>query len=194
MATLATRQQLRMFALSGRPQNASQKTFAQQASLARLPVPDLRASLDRYLLSLRPILLDRASRNELPSGATVDSELAQRQAWADDFCKPGGVGSLLQERLKDVDRAVPDNWLDDAYWIKAAYHSWRVPLPVNSNWWILMAHDPDVPKEVTDGVPPKDGTFGEWQMRRAAKLAWRFLDFKDRLERCARAVLPPSGR
>lgn len=44
----------------------------------------------------------------------------------------------------DVDRASPNNWLDDTIWIKAAYHSWRVPLPVNSNWWILFAHDPDV--------------------------------------------------
>lgn len=173
----------RMFALSHSPRTPAQKTFAQQASLPRLPVPTLQASLERYLVSLRPIIADRAARGELPSGATVESELAQRKAWAEELLKEGGMGGVLQERLKDVDRSMPDNWLDDAFWIKVAYHSWRVPLPINSNWWILMAHDPDIPTSVTDAIP-EDGTFTGWQIRRAARLAWRFLDFKDRLERC----------
>ena len=81
-----------------------------------------------------------------------------------------------------MDSASPNNWLDDTYWLSIAYHTWRVPLPINSNWWILCAHDADVPRSVTDARPHK-GEFGDWQVRRAATMTWRLLDFKERLDR-----------
>lgn len=62
---------------------------------------------------------------------------------------------VLSWPYTDVDRSSPSNWLDDAFWIKAAYHSWRVPLPVNSNWWILFADDQGIPEQVRSSVPPK---------------------------------------
>lgn len=63
--------------------------------------------------------------------------------------------SLRHFDTPDVDRQSPNNWLDDAFWIKVAYHSWRVPLPINSNWWILMADDLGIPEQVRQSVPPK---------------------------------------
>lgn len=65
---------------------------------------------------------------------------------------------MLMGRLADIDRSTPNNWLDDHFWIKAAYHSWRVPLVVNSNWWLLMKDDEGIPAEVRKGKQ-KDGAF-----------------------------------
>jgi hypothetical protein len=55
----------------------------------------------------------------------------------------------------DVDRITPNNWLDDHFWLNIAYHSWRVPLPVNSNWWLLMKEDASIPEDFRASVPEK---------------------------------------
>lgn len=55
----------------------------------------------------------------------------------------------------DVDRITPNNWLDDHFWLNIAYHSWRVPLPVNSNWWLLMKEDASIPEAFRASVPEK---------------------------------------
>jgi carnitine O-acetyltransferase len=47
-----------------------------------------------------------------------------------------------------VDHVSPNNWLDDSLWLPLAYHTWRVPLLINSNWWLLFASDPH------DALPP----------------------------------------
>jgi len=123
----------------------------------------------------------RLSSHQDPE-AFVNAEIEKRLALAKDFDGAKGLGRILQERLLDVERTSPTNWLDDNFWTKLAYHSWRAPLPINSNWWINCAHDPDAPRSMTDSRPP-DGEFTKWQIRRAAVLAWRLLDFKDRLDR-----------
>ena len=158
--------------------------LAHQRTRPRLPVPKLSDSLPKYIKSLKPLLIEEARRSNVSNPSEwISQELDKRNDWAEDFSKNQGLGQILQERLIDVDRASPNNWLDDNYWLKIAYHSWRVPLPINSNWWILCAHDQDVPKSVTDSRPEK-GTFTNWQVRRAAVMAWRLLDFKERLDRC----------
>ncbi|GAA5861326.1 hypothetical protein JCM8547_006092 [Rhodosporidiobolus lusitaniae] len=178
-----------MFALT--PYRATQpRTFSAQKQLPRLPVPALSASLDKYLKSLRPFLLEQASKEGRES-SWVEEELGRRREWATDFEKEGGLGRLLQERLKDVDRSTPNNWLDDHFWIKAAYHSWRVPLPVNSNWWLLMKDDGNIPREFRESVPDK-GEFTDWQIKRAAQLTQRLIEFKVRLDR--QEILPDSSR
>lgn len=58
-------------------------------------------------------------------------------------------------RRADVDRTTPSNWLDDGFWLKVAYHGWRVPLPVNSNWWLLMADDVGIPEAIRTAIPPR---------------------------------------
>lgn len=158
-------------------------TVANQNKLPRLPVPDLHHTLAQYIQSVKPLLVEEARHSNIPNAsAWVTDELQKRQDWAEDFGKRNALGGILHERLVDTDRKSPNNWLNDNYWTDVVYHSWRVPLPINSNWWVLCIHDPDVPKTVNESRPPK-GQFTSWQVRRAAALIWRLLDFKTRLDR-----------
>ncbi|KZP00530.1 acyltransferase ChoActase/COT/CPT [Calocera viscosa TUFC12733] len=174
-----------MFALHPPPGQQRLPTFHHQRSLPRLPVPPLRQTLDKYLKSLEPLL----EEGELAGEGSKNEELQKRAAWADEFEK--GIGRELQERLIDVDRASQNNWLDDNFWIKKAYHEWRAPLIVHSNWWLLFHSDTSIPANVADS-PPAQGEFGEWQLRRAAWLTMRFLDFKEKVDR--EEIHPDSSR
>lgn len=62
-------------------------------SLPRLPVPPLRETLDRYLKSLEPFLLE----DEAKGGAPYEEAMSQRKKWAEEF--EHGVGKACQERL-----------------------------------------------------------------------------------------------
>jgi len=94
-------QQQRMFALT--PHRKDQpKTFSRQKELPRLPVPTLDKSLERYIKSLRPLLLEKA-RQEGKGEESVEEGIRQREAWAKDF--EDGLGRLLQERLKGASPA-----------------------------------------------------------------------------------------
>ena len=87
-----------MFALSAYKQDQP-KTLQFQKTLPRLPIPALSSSLERYIKSLRPILLEKALK-EGKGPESVAAELKKREEWAADFTKPGGLGRVLQERLK----------------------------------------------------------------------------------------------
>lgn len=168
--------------------------------LPRLPVPPLRDTLDRYLKSLEPFLLEDEARG----GASFRESMDTRQAWAKEF--ELGLGQTLQERLMgtfakqichtqiykahsyllqtELDKASPYNWLDDNFWLKKAYLEWRTPLPIYSNWWLAYKNDQTVPLEVVNAEEGDDNCLGisSWQIRRAAWLLSRTLEFKDRLE------------
>lgn len=73
--------------------------------------------------------------------------------------------------------------------MRVAYHEWRQPLLINSNWWLLLQDDPTVPQQARDSVPSL-GMATMWQIRRAAWLVKRFLDYRDKLESF---VLAESG-
>lgn len=66
---------------------------SEPVELARLPVPDLRGTLDKYLSSLEPFLLDDEARGGMP----FQSSYALRAKWADDF--ESGIGRICQDRL-----------------------------------------------------------------------------------------------
>ncbi|KAJ7593323.1 acyltransferase ChoActase/COT/CPT [Mycena floridula] len=146
--------------------------------LPRLPVPELRKTLDKYLKSLEPFLLE----NEANGGPTFHSAYAIRAKWADEF--ESGLGRVCQERLITLDRASPNNWLDDNFWLKKAYLEWREPLLINSNWWLAFSDDSQLAAKFrneraegwwnTVGCTP-------WQVKRAAWLLHRVLEFKIRL-------------
>ena len=86
----------RMFALT--PYRTEQpRTFTHSKSLPRLPVPPLPATLDKYVTSLRPFLLDQAAR-EGENDHWVEKELDKRKQLARDF--ENTLGKTLQERLK----------------------------------------------------------------------------------------------
>lgn len=200
-----------MFALTpyrGAPGTSQPKTFSRQRTLPRLPIPDLEATLERYLTSIEPLLLQKEHLGELP-GSSAAKELEKRREWARELTQPGGLGPVLQNRLVDVDRTTPNNWLDDRYWLVKAYHEWRVPLLVNSNWWLMFRADPNSPQAKLEDtsldaqtqrslaqeqqveVAPLEGVGlgsqqwdqAQWGVRRATWMIARLLDFKRRLDR-----------
>lgn len=102
-----------------------------------------------------------------------------------------------------MDRTTPNNWLDDRYWLVKAYHEWRVPLLINSNWWLMFRADPGSPlakleetsvenNELTKdfdvaglegvGLGKQQWEQAQWGIRRATWLIYRFLQFKQRLD------------
>ncbi|KAG9104066.1 hypothetical protein FRC06_005766 [Ceratobasidium sp. 370] len=172
-----------MFALYAPSRSERTPTFANQRGLPKLPLPKLRPTLDKYLKSLEPLIAEAGEAN-------AAAEMKKRQQMAEEF--ENGIGKLAQARLIDLDRASENNWLDDNLWIKKAYHEWRAPLLINSNWWLLFQDDPTVPEHIRkhDGTAPLQsgvklptgGEVGEWQIRRAAWLAARFMNFKERTD------------
>ncbi|TEB34514.1 carnitine acetyltransferase [Coprinellus micaceus] len=145
--------------------------------MPRLPVPELRKTLDKYLASLEPFLREDEKRG----GMNYHSGLSLRKKWADEFEQ--GIGKVLQDRLVALDRASPNNWLDDNFWLNKAYLEWRAPLLVNSNWWLAFYEDDMMPATALKGETNNNRagtTF--WQLRRAAWLVWRTLEFKQQLD------------
>ncbi|KAI0833477.1 acyltransferase ChoActase/COT/CPT [Trametes gibbosa] len=145
-------------------------------SLPRLPMPDLHNTLKKYLKSLEPFLLEDEARG----GPDFKTAHAARLKLVEDF--EHGLGQQCQARLLELDKKSPNNWLDDNIWLKKAYHEWRAPLIINSNWWLALGDDHTVPSVVRHpSGPAKKCT--PWQVRRAAWLVHRILDFKARLQR-----------
>ncbi|EMD31314.1 hypothetical protein CERSUDRAFT_163178 [Gelatoporia subvermispora B] len=160
-------------ALHSRPDGLGPK-----ARLPRLPVPDLHKTLQKYVKSLEPLLLEEEARG----GPSFKESLSQREKWADDF--EHGLGKVCQERLLALDKASPFNWLDDNFWLKKAYHEYRAPLILNTSWWLAFNNDPNVPQDVLSGSSASSRAgITDWQIKRAAWLAYRMLDCKARVER-----------
>ena len=67
-----------------------------QKPLPKLPVPDLKCTLDTYLNIMKSVL--------------SPEEYSRTQIIVEDFGKPGGTGEMLQEKLKKV-AEVKDNWV-----------------------------------------------------------------------------------
>ncbi|QSZ35658.1 hypothetical protein DSL72_006780 [Monilinia vaccinii-corymbosi] len=85
-----------------------------EESLPRLPVPTLEETAVRYLKSVHPLL--------------TSSELQATTKAVQEFIKPGGIGSKLQEKLI-ARREDPKhkNWIYE-WWNDAAYLSYRDPV------------------------------------------------------------------
>ena len=89
---------------------------------------------------------------------------------------------------QELERYSPNNWLDDNFWLDKAYLEWRSPLLINSNWWLAFQHDGNIPKQCLDGAydntkaPEGSRNVTAWQIRRAAWLLSRTLDFKAQFE------------
>jgi carnitine O-acetyltransferase len=83
-------------------------------SLPKLPVPTLEETAARYIKSLHPLL--------------SESEFAASKQAVEEFVKPGGVGSKLQEKLL-ARREDPQhrNWIYE-WWNEAAYLTYRDPV------------------------------------------------------------------
>lgn len=153
------------------------------SQLPRLPVPDIRKTLDGYLRAVQPVLL----ADEHSGGTPFAVAHARQRALVNAFLD--GPARRAQARLRALDAVSPHNWLDDNFWMKKAYLEWRAPLLVNSNWWLAFVNDPDVPPKVVtshaEGITP-------WQVRRAACLVHGILDFKHRMRSCVSSPFPFS--
>lgn len=82
---------------------SSPPTYSLQYTLPRLPVPSLEETCALYLKSLIPLQTKEEHEN---SRATVQ-----------DFLK-GDLSKSLQQRLIDIERTSPNNWLEDNFWLK----------------------------------------------------------------------------
>ena len=69
-----------------------------RTTLPRLPVPPLRSTLDKYLQSIKPLLL----QDDLRGVSAFDSAYQQRVQWAEEF--ETGIGATLQVRLVGIHR------------------------------------------------------------------------------------------
>ena len=99
-------------------------------------------------------------------------------------------GTRFDSYIEALDKASPHNWLDDNFWLRKAYHEWRAPLLINSNWWLAFFNDKTLLQSARDEAYTADlagVTFP--QVRRAAWLVYRTVEFKDKLARYA-----PSSR
>ncbi|KAK9700923.1 hypothetical protein K7432_011982 [Basidiobolus ranarum] len=139
-------------------------TFANQSTLPKLPVPDLKQTAERYLRSLEPFL--------------STEELEYSKAQVSDFIKSGGLGEILQERLVTHAKSCKTSWIED-WWIRKAYLEWRAPLLINSNWFLQFTDD------INQGKLPKEngqGGFTNTQVKRAAHIVNKFIDYKELID------------
>ncbi|TPX34101.1 hypothetical protein SeMB42_g07382 [Synchytrium endobioticum] len=149
----------------------SKPMYKHQATMAKLPVPDLKPTCEKYLRSVRALV--------------SDAHYQRTKAAVDEFLAPGGQGQVLQTRLLEHARHHVTDWsqvvvstvdgkphpeareantswlLDD--WNRDAYMAYRDPLVVNVSYFFVFK---DVPKLVNNPA------------RRAAELIKATLTFK----------------
>ncbi|ORZ31786.1 acyltransferase ChoActase/COT/CPT [Catenaria anguillulae PL171] len=140
-------------------------TFANQDKLPRLPIPPLDATLQKYRMTLTALL-------------TPEELAATDKAIADSLAS--GQLHDLHNRLIAYDKTQPNSWLED-WWYRLAYLSWRVPLMINSNWWLFIRDD-HLPYLKDKIVRMPKGSFSKHQIKRAAGLVSNLLNFKHLLD------------
>ncbi|KAI8906057.1 acyltransferase ChoActase/COT/CPT [Gorgonomyces haynaldii] len=134
------------------------RTFENQTKLPKLPVPDLKKTIERYLVSIKPF-------------ATPEEEQEYKKICQDFLLN---LGPVLQQRLIEHDQKQPISWLED-WWYRLAYLSWRESVLVHSNWYIIAQPHPQTPETVRVGI--RTG-YTDFQIQRAAGLTSLFLDYK----------------
>ncbi|KAJ3080120.1 hypothetical protein HK102_003282 [Quaeritorhiza haematococci] len=146
--------------------SSTPKTFSNQSILPRLPIPNLEETANRYLRSVKPLLTAEA--------------YAETERKVKDFVRPGGLGEELQKRLIEHDKNEPENWLD-SWWLKLAYHTWREPVLVHSNWYMTFKDHPKA-AEMLHTEEVKEGNFTALQVRRAAELINNLVNYKEAID------------
>ncbi|EDV28147.1 uncharacterized protein TRIADDRAFT_20587 [Trichoplax adhaerens] len=101
---------------------AARGFLTHQSSLPHLPVPPLKDTLDRYLLSIKPLL--------------TSVEFENTKKIVEKFGESGGIGHTLNEKLKERAKQ-HNNWLAE-WWLNYAYLEYRAPNIVNSNPAIIF--------------------------------------------------------
>ncbi|KAJ3404461.1 hypothetical protein HDV05_007147, partial [Chytridiales sp. JEL 0842] len=151
--------------------------FNAQPKLARLPIPPLKETAERYLKSVKAI--------------ATPTQYAETEKAVAEFIKPGGLGETLQTRLQAYDKTQAGSWLEQ-WWLQLAYLGWRDSVLINSNWYLYVVNHHDCPKELlTEGHPSRvNGDVTSYQMKRVTGAIQRFLDYKDLIDS---ERLPPEA-
>ncbi|KAI3652212.1 hypothetical protein MP228_003515 [Amoeboaphelidium protococcarum] len=151
-----------------------------QSQLPKLPVPDLKQTVQKLYKSLLPYIKS-------------DDDASKLQQLCQDFVSTHGP--VLQARLlKHAEQVnnVPfqpmvgeggGNWLDK-WWLDLAYLSWREPLIVNSNWFLAMKEHPQHPQNLKhySQPPVQEGRFTSFQIHRAAGFITNALNMKEAID------------
>jgi carnitine O-acetyltransferase len=141
------------------------KTFA-NFKLARLLIPDLDLTCQRYLRSCEPLFA-----SEVEKETTTNAVNNFRN----------GIGKLAQSRLVELDQKEPNSWLENI-WLNKAYLEYREPSMINVNWWCQFKDAFDAQEQLLTHPPPK-GVLSEYQIDRAARLTAGLLDFNNSLNK-----------
>nr|CAH8819306.1 unnamed protein product [Trichobilharzia regenti] len=120
--------------------------------LPRLPVPNLRNTLDRYLRLIAPVV--------------SKEDFERTKLLVDEFGKPGGEGEELQNLLKEY-AATKLNWVTE-WWLDDMYLGNPLPLPINSSPGMVF--------------PRHSFISTRQQLRFAAQLISGILDYKTILD------------
>ena len=152
--------------------------FSNQDKLPKLPVPTLDKTLDTYVRTLAPFIT-QVNADGAPQ--VNQDEFRRIKGICDDFAR--GLGPILQQRLLKHAAAQPNNWLED-WWLKYAYHSWREPLLINSNWFTLFEDHPNTPPSLLHPKLPvvPDGHVTPFQIYRAAGFVTNALNMKEAID------------
>ncbi|KAK7135184.1 hypothetical protein R3I93_018331 [Phoxinus phoxinus] len=94
--------------------------------LPKLPVPDLKLTLDSYLRSVQHLV--------------SDEQFGRTRAAVEAFGRPGAAGDTLQEQLMEK-RENTENWVYDV-WLEDMYLKNRLALPVNSSPALVFPKQP----------------------------------------------------
>nr|AMQ24276.1 catalase [Epinephelus coioides] len=125
--------------------------FSSSSTVPPQPVPPLAQTLQGYLTALEPLL--------------PPEELSHTRRMVQEFGRPGGLGSRLQDGLEKRAR-LTKNWISP-WWTQWAYLESRQPLPVHSNPAISL--------------PRRDYNGWKSQLVFASKLIAAVLDFKAKI-------------
>ena len=137
------------------------RMYANQKKLPRLPVPSLASTVSKLERSLQPLVEQKMQ---------LSSEERQKlTALLQDFAQSENVKRAQELLVKRAQGEGVDNWLDE-WWLRLAYHSWREPLLVNSNWFMVFRDHPAQPPALLHPKLPalEDGQVTSFQIYRAA--------------------------
>lgn len=134
---------------SGGPRKGDMLKYLSQ--LPKLPVPELEDTAATYLQSIKPLVSSQAHYDSI-------------KAKLDEFIAPGGLGEVLQQRLKNR-AAEKENWISE-WWDTDAYMAYRDPVVPYVSYFFSHAHNL---------LPPN---LEKSQLQKATLLISKVLEFK----------------
>ncbi|KAL4240512.1 hypothetical protein ACF0H5_001303 [Mactra antiquata] len=128
------------------------KMVTYRRPLPKLPIPDLKKTLDTYLMGMQSVI--------------SEEEYSRTKIIVEDFGKPKGIGELLQDKLHKY-AETKENWAY-SWWLDDMYMKARLSLPINSNPGMVF--------------PRQHFESRSQQLRYAARLISGILDYKTIIE------------